>query len=72
MGVYTPAMTRLIFLPLFAVLLSACVMPPRADSNLTPLVQANFQSNALPNNWIELNGEVTVANGVLLRHGAQD
>jgi hypothetical protein len=65
MGVYTRAMTRWIFLPLFALLLSACVMPPRVDTNLTPLVHANFQSTALPENWIELNGEVTVAGGVL-------
>ncbi|MBC8326124.1 MAG: hypothetical protein H8E27_10930 [Verrucomicrobia subdivision 3 bacterium] len=58
-------MTRLIFFPLFAVFISACVMPPRADTNLTPLVQANFQSTALPENWIVLNGEVTVTNGAL-------
>ena len=65
MGDYTPAMTRWIFLPLFAVLLSACVMPPRGDSNLTPLVQANFQSTDLPASWIELNGKVIVAKSAL-------
>ena len=66
MGYYTPAMTRWIFLPLLALLLSACVMPqPRTDAILTPLVQANFQSTALPKSWIELNGEVTVVDGAL-------
>ena len=69
MGVYTLAMTRWIYPPLFAlplVVLSACVMPqPRTDANLTPLVQANFQSAALPENWIELDGKVTVVNGAL-------
>jgi hypothetical protein len=65
MGVYTWAMTRWIFLTLFALLLSACVMPPRADTNLTRLVRANFQSAALPENWIELNGEVAVVGGAL-------
>ncbi|MDE2713884.1 MAG: hypothetical protein OSB74_05900, partial [Verrucomicrobiota bacterium] len=59
-------MTRWIFLPLLALLLSACVMPqPRTDANLTPLVRANFQSTALPKSWIELNGEVTVVDGAL-------
>ena len=66
MGVYTLAMTRWIFLPLFAVLLSACVLPQsRTDANLTPLVRANFQSAALPESWIELNGKVTVVDGAL-------
>ncbi|MDC0051081.1 hypothetical protein OAJ79_05595 [Verrucomicrobia bacterium] len=59
-------MTRWIFFPLLALLLSACVMPqPRTDANLTPLVRANFQSTALPKSWIELNGEVTVVDGAL-------
>ena len=66
MGVYTLAMTRWIFLPLFAVLLSACVLPQsRTDANLTPLVRANFQSAVLPESWIELNGKVTVVDGAL-------
>ena len=69
MDVYTPVMTRWFFLPLFAlllVLLSACVMPqPRKDANLTPLVRTDFQSAALPESWIELNGKVTVVDGAL-------
>jgi hypothetical protein len=66
MGVYTLAMTRWVFLSLFAVLLSACVLPQsRTDANLTPLVRANFQSAALPESWIELNGKVTVVDGAL-------
>ena len=66
MGDYTPAMTRWIFLPLLALLLSACVMPqPRTDANLTPLVQANFQSAALPESWIVLNGKVAMTDCTL-------
>ena len=56
MGDYTPAMTRWIFLPLLALLLTACVMPqPRTDANLTPLVRVDGALR-LPAEPLELHG----------------
>ncbi len=68
MGDYTLPMTRWIFLPLFALLLvvlSACVVSPGPDTNLTPLLQSDFRSSDIPDNWIELNGHVSFANGAM-------
>ena len=65
MGDYTLPMTRWIFLLSLIALLSACVVSPGPDKNLTPLVQSDFRSGDIPDGWVELNGQVSFANGAM-------
>lgn len=58
-------MTRWLILPLFAIFFAGCKTAVRTDAQLTLLENADFQTGALPQNWIQLNGTVAVSDGAL-------